>query len=222
MAAICLSHSNDAILSSMKLRVHAPAALDDIEVSDEAHAAHAHLNGTSALPAAVAPAPSRVLASSPATPPVATAPIEGEVIPANPAAVKPQFGPRIILKRLSNKHRNAISLVLQGKSREDAAAVVGFTPEYITMLLQQPLAREWIAHINKTLEVQLEGMFGKSVQAIADGLNHQDPKTYLAAAKLQLQTTGRLDKEPVDNNTTAEDVVRQILIGVQVNINQQR
>ena len=127
-------------------------------------------------------------------------------------------GPRVILKRLSNRHKNAISLVLQGSTREEAAEATNFTPEYITMLLQQPLAKEHIANINRALDAQLEGLYGKSVKAIADGLGHADPKAYLAAAKLQLQATGRMEaREP--ERETAEDVVRAILVGVQVNVN---
>lgn len=125
--------------------------------------------------------------------------------------------PKIILKKLSQRHKNAISLVIQGHTREEAAEATKFRPEYITFLLQQPLAKEHIANINRALDVQLDGLYGKSVKAIADGLGHSDPKAYLAAAKIQLQATGRLEgREPKE--TTAEDVVKSILIGVNVNV----
>ena len=126
--------------------------------------------------------------------------------------------PRIILKKLSNRHKQAVSLVLQGMSREEAAEATGFDPAYITFLLQQPKVKDFIAHVNKAVGTQLEALYGKSVQAIAGGLNHSDPDVKLRAAKLQLQTTGRLEPDG-DEKKTAEDVVQAILLGVQVNVN---
>jgi hypothetical protein len=129
--------------------------------------------------------------------------------------------PRILLKKLSLNHKQAISLVLQGMSREDAASVTGFVPEYITFLLQQPLAKEYIANVNRAVSTQLEALNGKSVQAIADGLTNTDPDVKLRAAKLQMQATGKLEPSE-EGKRTAEDVVSAILLGVQVNVNSPR
>jgi len=126
--------------------------------------------------------------------------------------------PRIVLRKLSLRHKQAISLVLQGMSRSDAAEATGFVPEYITFLLQQPTAKEYIAHINRAVSTQLEALYGKSVEAISGGLNASDPDVKLRAAKLQLQTTGRLEPSG-EEKKTAEDVVAAIMLGVQVNIN---
>lgn len=136
-----------------------------------------------------------------------------------PVGVKNGEGqaPKILLKKLGNRHKQAISLVLQGLSREDAGEATGYAPEYITFLLQQPVAKEYIAHINRAVGTQLEALYGKSVQAIADGLRDGDSEVKLKAAKLQLQTTGRLEPDE-DGKRTAEDVVQAILLGVQVNI----
>jgi hypothetical protein len=122
-----------------------------------------------------------------------------------------------VLKRLSLRHKQAISLVLQGMSRADAGEACGFVPEYITFLLQQPLAREYIAHVNRAVSSQLDALYGKSVEAIAGGLTALDPDVKLRAAKLQLQTTGRLEPDE-GSRETAEDVVSKILLGVQVNV----
>ena len=125
--------------------------------------------------------------------------------------------PTILLKKLSLRHKQALSLVLQGMSREDAAEATRFTPEYITFLLRQPIARDYIARINQMEETRLQALFGKSVQAMADGLQHADPDVKLRAAKLQLQATGRLEPSE-EGRKTAEDVVQAILLGVQVNV----
>jgi len=135
--------------------------------------------------------------------------------------VVPTPRPRILLKKLSLRHRKAISLVLQGVSRAEAGEACGFVPEYITFLLQQPVAREYITHINRAVGTQLDALYGKSVEAIATGLTASDPDVKLRAAKLQLQTTGRLEPDEGEKKT-AEDVVQAILLGVQVNVTTKR
>ena len=178
-------------MQRMKLLAHEPAALDAVRVAhvEQIERAHAHLNSARPEPA------------------------QG----GNGASIAPTR-PRIILKKLSLRHKQAISLLLQGLSREEAAEATGFVPEYMSFLLQQPIAREYIAHINRTVSVQLEALYGKSVAAIAGGLSALDPDVKLRAAKLQLQTTGRL--EPTgEERKTAEDVVQAILLGVKVEVN---
>lgn len=176
----------------MKILPSKPAELDDVRTTQAAlmERAHEHLN-----------------------------PAERRVPRGRPPGVRNGEGapPRIILRKLSLRHKQAISLVLQGMSRSDAAEATGFVPEYITFLLQQPIAREYIAHINRAVGAQLEALYGKSVEAIAGGLRASDPDVKLRAAKLQLQTTGRLEPSG-EERKTAEDVVQAILLGVQVNV----
>src|SRR3990172_9141898 len=180
----------------MKLLPSEPAQLDDVRSAkgELIERAHEHLNAR-----AVAGESYRARAGRP--PGVGN----GEGAP-----------PRIILKRLSLRHKQAISLVLQGMSRSDAGEATGFVPEYITFLLQQPIAKDYIAHINRAVSTQLEALYGKSVEAIAGGLTASDPDVKLRAAKLQLQTTGRLEPSG-EEKKTAEDVVHAILLGVQIN-----
>lgn len=126
-----------------------------------------------------------------------------------------------ILKKLSNKHKNAIALLLQGLSHDEVAEAVGFRKEYMTVLLKQPLAKDYIRSLNEAMDVRLKALFGRSVDAIADGLNSQSSETKLKAAKLQMQATGRLEPED-DGRKTAEDVVTAILMGVKVDVNVNR
>jgi len=178
-------------MQRMRLLTHEPAALDDVRVAhaEQIERAHAHLN------------PREVTD-------------DGKGGNGTSMATRP----KIILKKLSLRHKQAISLILQGSSREEAAEVAGFVPEYMSFLLQQPVAKDYIAHINRTVSVQLEALYGKSVAAVAGGLNALDPDVRLRAAKLQLQTTGRLEPDE-GSRKTAEDVVQAILLGVQVNVN---
>lgn len=205
----------------MKLAKHSAANVSEME-QPSARVARAHANGVEHLASVtitrdrVGAAPLTLAAGSPlALPP----PVSEDREDAAPQAL-PTNGskPAIILKKLSNRHKMAIALTLQGKDRAEVAEATDFKPEYITFLLQQPLAKAHIAHVNKALDTQLEGLYGKSVAAIAGGLNHLDPDVALRAAKLQLQVTGRLEPKDEDKHT-AEDIVSQILLGVQVNVN---
>ena len=200
----------------MQLAKHRPAVLSEMssalvgEVELARDAAYEHLNMVVAVERQNSAA---ALRAESETPPPSLVP------PAEPAALPPPPNgkPRVILKKLSNKHKHAIALVLQGLSREDVSDAVGFVPEYVTMLLQQPLAKEHIANVNRALDTQLEGLYGKSVEAISKGLNHQDPDVALRAAKVQMQATGRLEPQE-GGKKTAEDVVSAILLGVNVNV----
>ena len=198
----------------MQLVKHRPAVLQEmraltVEVEQAARAASEHLSASIVLHEHSAAASLPAAIETP--PPSATAAVE-------PAALPPPNGkPRVILKKLSNTHKQAIALVLQGMSRADVSEAVGFVPEYVTMLLQQPLAKEHIANVNRALDTQLEGLYGKSVEAISKGLNHQDPDVALRAAKVQMQATGRLEPQE-GGKKTAEDVVSAILLGVNVNV----
>jgi len=198
----------------MQLAKHRPAVLSEMsgalvgEVELARDAAYEHLNMVVAVERQNSAAASRMESETP--PPSLE-------VPAEPAALPGGGKPRVILKKLSNKHKHAIALVLQGLSREDVSDAVGFVPEYVTMLLQQPLAKEHIANVNRALDTQLEGLYGKSVEAIAKGLTHQDPDVALRAAKVQMQATGRLEPQE-GGKKTAEDVVSAILLGVNVNV----
>ena len=198
----------------MQLAKHRPAVLSEMssalvgEVELARDAAYEHLNMVVAVERQNSAA---ALRAESETPPPSLVP------PAEPAALPGSGKPRVILKKLSNKHKQAIALVLQGMSRADVSEAVGFVPEYVTMLLQQPLAKEHIANVNRALDTQLEGLYGKSVEAISKGLNHQDPDVALRAAKVQMQATGRLEPQE-GGKKTAEDVVSAILLGVNVNV----
>jgi len=204
----------------MQLAKHRPAVLQEMrvltaEVERAALVANVHLSASALASENSAAALPLVAIETP--PPSTTAAVEPAALPPLVSASPPNGRPRVILKKLSNKHKQAIALVLQGMSRVEVSEAVGFVPEYVTMLLQQPLAKEHIANVNRALDTQLEGLYEKSVEVIAKGLRHQDPDVALRAAKVQMQATGRL--EPRDEGKkTAEDVVSAILLGVNVNV----
>ena len=139
-----------------------------------------------------------------------------ETTPTIPAAKNP-----FVLKKLSQKHKDMITLSLQGLSREKVGEYCGCTPEYVTMICKQPLARAYLADIEAHLDLKLRGMYEKSINAIDSGLTSPKVSDKLAAAQLHLGTIGKLKAVATDSKETAEDVVTAMLIqgnNVQVNV----
>lgn len=117
---------------------------------------------------------------------------------------------QIVLQKLTTKHKQIISLALQGESRDVVAEACGCTPQYVSFLLRQPLAKQWIEEVNAYLDVKLVGMYTKSLDAIDRGLDSKDRRVALEAAKLQMTATGKAQPSK-DAQRTAEDVVMNIL-----------
>ena len=138
-----------------------------------------------------------------------------------PGAPKPDTKNPFVLKKLSQKHKDMVMLSLQGLSREKVAEYCGCTPEYVTMINKQPLARAYIADLEGHLDLKLRGMYEKSIDAIKDGLNSPRVSDKLAAASLHLETIGKRTPRVDEGKESAEDVVSAMLISgnnVQVNI----
>lgn len=123
-----------------------------------------------------------------------------------PAQQSKQF----VLKKLNNKHKQIISMALQGESRETVAEAIGCTPNYVSMILRQPLAKAYIEELNSYLDTKMVGLYEKSIDAIDRGLGSKNGQVSLAAAKLALQATGKLQPSK-EAERTAEDVVANIL-----------
>jgi hypothetical protein len=115
------------------------------------------------------------------------------------------------LKELKPKHRNILSLVAQGVSRGQIASICDITPEYVSMLCKMPICKQYIAGLNEVVALQLEGMFGKSVEAISDALDNGSVEERLKGARLQLEATKRLGR-PADivpqTSSTEERLLR--------------
>lgn len=98
------------------------------------------------------------------------------------------------LKVLKPMHRQVASLCAQGMKNVDIASVVGITPEYVSMLLRQPLVKEYIAEMCEVVGVRMEALFEKSVDVIADVMETGNNKERIAAARLQLEATKRIGR----------------------------
>lgn len=114
------------------------------------------------------------------------------------------------LKKLSEKHKNIIALHAQCVNRIDIGAMCGCTPEYVSMIVAQPLAKEYLRTLELYMDSRLEVMYGKSVDVIQKGLDGDATDTQLKAARLQLEVTGKLKGDKAQAQS-AEDVVAALL-----------
>lgn len=82
-------------------------------------------------------------------------------------------------------------MLAQGAGREQIAAIVGFTPEYITMLASQPLFVEYVAEMTKFADTRLQALFDKSVDVLAETMAGGSEMAKLRAAQQAMTAVGK-------------------------------
>lgn len=97
-----------------------------------------------------------------------------------------------LLSALRPKHHQLCALLAQGVPRQTIAAVLDWTPEYITMLARQPLIKQEIRNICEVAGLSAEAQFEKVVSVIGETLENGSEKGRLQAARLNLELTGRV------------------------------
>lgn len=102
--------------------------------------------------------------------------------------------PKWELKKLSDKHKEALALVAQGLKLVQVAALVDYTPTYVGMLIRQPLAKEYLREMSEITGARLEAMFEQSVEVIAETMRTGNNSEKLKAARLQLEATKRIGR----------------------------
>lgn len=127
------------------------------------------------------------------------------------------------LKVLTPRHREIADLLLEGElDRDQIAAIYKLNRDYISMLKQQPLFREYIEQRYAELDEKFRSLYHSTISAVQDGLNDADTKNRLSAARLYLESHGKMDGGS-KTSETAEDVITRMLnlqINVQANFNQ--
>jgi DNA-binding NarL/FixJ family response regulator len=98
------------------------------------------------------------------------------------------------LTKLKPMHKQVASLCAQGLKNVEIARIVGITPEYVSMLLRQPLVKAHVMEMCDVVGTRLEALFEKSVDVIAETLESGSEKGRLAAARLQLEATKRIGR----------------------------
>lgn len=107
-------------------------------------------------------------------------------------AAEPQSSGGWELKELKQKHKDVAVLFAQGMKNVDIAKMCDITPEYVHMLLKQPLVRAYIQEMCEIVGVRMDALFAKSVDVIADTLQNGSEAGKLKAARLQLEATKKI------------------------------
>ncbi len=98
------------------------------------------------------------------------------------------------LTKLKPLHKQVASLVAQGMKNVDIAKLCDITPEYVSMLLAQPLVKEYLQEMCEVAGVRMEALFEKSVEVVADIMQNGSDGNKLKAARLQLEATKRIGR----------------------------
>lgn len=118
------------------------------------------------------------------------------LVPADLSEQEPAYDPdqKWELKALKPKHRQIAALVAQGMQNIKVAAIVGVTPEYVSMLMRQPLIVAEVGRLCEIAGTRMEALFEKSVDVVAEVLVTGSNKDKLAAARLQFEVTKRIGR----------------------------
>jgi hypothetical protein len=98
------------------------------------------------------------------------------------------------LKKLKPIHQQVAALIAQGMPNVQVAKTCGITPQYITMLLRQPLFKQYLNEKCEAVGVRMEALFEQSVEVIANTLQNGSEGGKLKAARLQLEATKRIGR----------------------------
>jgi hypothetical protein len=116
------------------------------------------------------------------------------------------------LKKLTERHKTICSLFAQGMPRGDIATLTGVHPNYITMLMKQPLIQKYVKDMSIVAGVQLESMAQKVVDTIGEVMTSGNGTERLKAARLQAEMTGRIGSRAgrYEDVSAAEDRLNRL------------
>lgn len=127
--------------------------------------------------------------------------------------VAPDLSGKWELKELKPRHRQVAALAAQGLPNTHIAQIVGITPEYVSMLLRQPLVKQYVSALCDVADTQIEALYPLVVDTIAGVLTNGSEKGKLQAARMQLEATrriGRPDPAGRPGEGSAEERLEQL------------
>ena len=127
------------------------------------------------------------------------------------------------LQALTDKHKQVASLLAQGLGPTKIAAIIDYTPEYVSWLTRDPLFKEHLRAMSALVDAQHEAMYGMTADVVADGMLNGSIDERLKAARLNLEITGRLGKNDrpsagLEGSLERLSILAQRLLALQSNI----
>ena len=116
------------------------------------------------------------------------------------------------LQKLSPTHQQVAALVAQGMKLVDIAPIVSLTPAYISLLLRQPIFKQFVSEKCEAAGTRMEALFEQSVEVLADTLKNGSEGGKLKAARLQLEATKRIgrNEQPSTDGAGAVDRLERL------------
>lgn len=121
------------------------------------------------------------------------------------------------MKKVMPWHKQMCALIAQGVPRQTIAQICDCTPEYVSMLANQPLIKQYIQEMNSIFDAQLAMQYGKVVTAIDETLENGNSKEKMQAARLHSELTGRIgsrggeEAQLVDTNARLTKLAERLL-----------
>ena len=111
-----------------------------------------------------------------------------------PQTLADEAKPGWLLRELKPKHKLVCVLLSQGMKNVEVAKHVQITPEYVSMLLRQPIIKAEVGRLSDIAATNLEALFPKAVDVISDVLTHGNDGDRLKAVRLQMEATHRIGR----------------------------
>lgn len=126
------------------------------------------------------------------------------------------------LKKLKAVHYKCVEYHLKGWNNKKIAAALDKTPQWVYLTLTDPKAQELIEREAVMARSRVNGMMERALDTIEDGMTAKDVKgnalhgIRLKSASMVLDLHKEQNKDADDGSLSAEDVVQQVLVNINV------
>lgn len=114
---------------------------------------------------------------------------------------------RASFARLRMRHRRIAALHLAGKRNTEIALATGFSPGYISHVLNRDDVK---SILSSAYAAKIEQLVPKAIDALERNLRCGEPASEVRAADIALKASGRYIT-PGEGQPTAEDVIERVL-----------
>lgn len=129
---------------------------------------------------------------------------------------------RKVTKHIPTRHRTICSLELRGHDKKQIAEALGLAYQTVINITNSDRYAEVRDALLADMDNDFIAMKPLALSALKGGLTSRDEQTALRASDQWFKAAGYggySRDPPVDKSITAEDVARQLMLGVTVNVN---
>ena len=146
--------------------------------------------------------------------------VRAEARSGEPAAA--HSGKAAVWAALPERARSVLALYLRGLPLPDIARELALSEGEILTILESAPARRYIELRLREAENELQHLLPSAIDAVRAGLSHLEPEVRLRAADQFWKLTGRYKQDAGSARVSAEDVVQQLLVQVNIHTQQEK